>query len=191
MMSLDTLGPLLLVDRHDQWIGLAEKLETHQKGLLHRAFSVFVWRAGKEGREILLQRRALGKYHSPGLWSNTCCGHPSLDPSTSQPMDTLQAASKRLQEEMHIQLPLDAFVRCGVLTYKKKVSHDLEEHEIDYILAAQYEESLYGPVPPFNPEEAMDIQWITVPTLYQELETHPEKFTVWLKDVLDIFVAHP
>lgn len=158
---------LILVDRHDLAIGTEAKLRTHQLGLLHRAFSIYVLNSQSQ---MLLQRRAFGKYHSGGLWSNTCCGHPRPDE------DTRAAAQRRLLEEMGFHCELRTL--CHIV-YKAEVGNGLIEHEYLHVYAGRYE----GEVS-LNAEEASGYAWVELEALRRELQQHPEKFTLWFRIVL-------
>ena len=143
-----------------------DKLEAHVKGLRHKAVSVFVMRAG----ETLIQRRALGKYHTPGLWANSCCTHPDFDEA---PKD---CAHRRLDEELGITGLSPQF--RDQIEYRAEVGGGLIEHEVVDLFTAQA-----GPdmaVSP-NPDEVMDTQWITLPDLRAALRDRPEDFTPWLR----------
>ncbi len=158
---------IIIVDEDDNQIGTGEKLAVHQKGLLHRAFSIFVF--NKKG-ELMLQRRALSKYHSPGLWSNTCCSHPAPGE------DTLAAAHRRLKEEMGFDCELRekfSFI------YKTKLG-DLTEHEFDHVLFGQFDGE-----PVINKDEVEDWEWMRLEYLKEELHNKPELYSYWLKVVLD------
>lgn len=143
-----------------------EKLEVHQRGLRHKAVSVFVMR----GREILLQRRALGKYHTPGLWANTCCTHPRWGESD------LACAARRLHEELGISGL--ALQRSGGIEYRADVGGGLTEHEVVEVFSAQAPAHL---VPQPDPDEVMQTRWITLEALEDEVQASPEKFTPWLR----------
>ena len=143
-----------------------EKLEVHQRGLRHKAVSVFVMR----GREVLLQRRALGKYHTPGLWANTCCTHPRWGESD------LACAARRLHEELGISGL--ALQRSGGIEYRADVGGGLIEHEVVEVFSAQAPAHL---VPQPDPDEVMQTRWITLETLEVEVRATPEKFTPWLR----------
>jgi isopentenyl-diphosphate delta-isomerase len=143
-----------------------EKLEVHQRGLRHKAVSVFVVR----GREVLLQRRALGKYHTPGLWANTCCTHPRWGESD------LACAARRLHEELGISGL--ALQRSGGIEYRADVGGGLIEHEVVEVFSAQAPAHL---VPQPDPDEVMQTRWITLETLEAEVQATPEKFTPWLR----------
>ena len=143
-----------------------EKLEVHQRGLRHKAVSVFVMR----GREVLLQRRALGKYHTPGLWANTCCTHPRWGESD------LACAARRLQEELGISGL--ALQRSGGIEYRADVGGGLIEHEVVEVFSAQAPAHL---TPQPDPDEVMQTRWITLQALEAEVQATPEKFTPWLR----------
>lgn len=143
-----------------------EKLEVHQRGLRHKAVSVFVMR----GREVLLQRRAMGKYHTPGLWANTCCTHPRWGESD------LACAARRLHEELGISGL--ALQRSGGIEYRADVGGGLTEHEVVEVFSAQAPAHL---VPQPDPDEVMQTRWITLEALEAEVQASPEKFTPWLR----------
>ena len=164
---------VILVDEYDHMIGVSEKLEAHEKGLLHRAFSVFIF--NKRG-ELLLQKRALHKYHSPGLWTNTCCSHPRPDEAT------LNAAERRCQEEMGIQVVLkEAFS----FIYKASFENGLTEHEYDHVYIGQYEHD-----PVINTEEVETFQWMSPKDIQKELSEHPEHYTAWFKLCFEKVIDH-
>lgn len=158
---------LIEVDHSDHPIGFIEKQEAHLKGVLHRAFSIFVFRRAGSSFEVLLQQRALHKYHSGGLWTNTCCSHtvPSV------PIE--ETAQIRLQEEMGFSCPL---TYLGSFYYKANVGEGMIEHEIDHVFA-----SLYDPADVrINREEAHAYKWISVEELQKLLAARPSEFTAWL-----------
>jgi isopentenyl-diphosphate delta-isomerase len=158
---------VILVDERDIEIGVSEKLEAHEKGLLHRAFSVFVF---NEKNELLLQQRALGKYHSPGLWTNTCCGHP-------RPGETIKDASvRRMKEEMGIDCPLTEHFS---FRYKADFPNGLMENELDYVFYGHFDGE-----PCINKDEVNAWKFISVNSLLRELEYNPHDFTVWFKPAL-------
>jgi len=165
---------VILVDNQDNQIGVAEKLQAHQEGLLHRAFSIFLYRYIDNELEILLQQRNMNKYHSGGLWSNTCCGHPRPDE------DTHEAAVRRLAEEMNIKTPLQ---EIAAFQYTKKVNNELVENEFDHLFVGEFKSEQIDP----NPDEVQDWQWMSLSELKQKLEQEPEKFTAWFNDALRIF----
>ena len=159
---------LILVDHLDTQTGTAQKLHVHQHGLLHRAFSIFVF---NDQGQLMLQHRALSKYHSGGLWTNTCCGHPRPEESTAN------AARRRLQEEMGFECPL---FEVGTLIYKAKVSNDLIEHEFDHVYVGRFNAQAQP-----DPNEAHDWAWIDTQTLTTQLIEQPELYTVWFKKILE------
>ncbi len=157
---------IILVDGEDKQIGTGEKMEVHRAGLLHRAFSVFVFNSKGE---TLLQQRALGKYHSAGLWTNTCCSHPRVGENT------LVGAKRRLKEEMGIVCELeeiDSFV------YKTEFE-GLFEHEFDHIFVGRYEGN-----PIINKSEVESFLWISLAELKRDIEENPNKYTSWFKIAL-------
>lgn len=159
---------LILVDACDNPVGHASKMLVHRLGLLHRAFSIFIF---DDGGRLLLQQRALGKYHSQGLWTNTCCGHPRVGESTAV------AAKRRLKEEMGIE--------CGSLSevhsflYRESVSNQLIEHEYDHIYVGL---SLCDPVA--NPDEALAWKWQTLADIARDLRVSPDLFTIWFQKII-------
>lgn len=154
---------VVLVDEQDNDIGTMEKMEAHRKGVLHRAFSVFVFNG--EG-ELMLQRRAAHKYHSAGLWTNTCCSHPRLGESPEA------AAHRRLYEEMGFDCPLQP---AFSFIYKKQVG-DLIEHELDHVFIGRYDVS-----PSLNPAEADAWKFISIPDLEADVKANPESYTEWFR----------
>lgn len=155
---------VILVNEQDQEIGTMPKLEAHQKGLLHRAFSVFIFNT--QG-ELLLQQRAFDKYHSAGLWSNTCCSHPYIDENI------LTAANRRLHEEMGIATDLQ---EIHSFIYHEALDNDLIEHEFDHVLIGMTDD-----MPKINTNEVADFQYISLENLQIDMELNPEKYTVWFK----------
>ncbi len=159
---MDRDEEVILVDEQDKAIGAGPKLEVHADGRLHRAFSVFVFnRAG----QLLMHQRAETKYHSGGLWTNTCCGHPRPGESVAD------AASRRLGEEMGFDCEL---IEIGVFTYRAELDHDLIEHEIDHVFTGRYD---VDPSP--APEEVQAWEWVEVADLRERLIAEPERFTAW------------
>ncbi|PJE78073.1 Isopentenyl-diphosphate Delta-isomerase [invertebrate metagenome] len=164
---------VVLVDRLNQAIGKKEKLAAHQTGELHRAFSVQLYRDKQDSREYLLQQRAFSKYHSGGLWTNTCCSHP-------RPGETLQvAATRRLYEEMGIAERLD-FRDSGIFLYKARLNNQLTEHELDHVLTVKTDAITICP----NPDEVASWRWWTEKELIQAINNRPYDFTVWFPAVL-------
>ncbi|WKZ65126.1 MAG: isopentenyl-diphosphate Delta-isomerase [Flavobacteriales bacterium] len=155
---------VLLVNERDEPVGTMGKLRAHQEGALHRAFSVFLF--DDQGR-LLLQRRAAGKYHSPGLWTNTCCSHPRPEESVAD------AARRRLMEEMGIDTPVE---HRFSFHYRADFDNGLIEHELDHVLFGRWS----GDVRP-NPEEVDDWTYIHLNELDAELTRHPERYTAWLR----------
>lgn len=164
---------VILVNEQDEQIGLMPKLEAHQKGVLHRAFSVFVF---NENDELMLQKRAYHKYHSPGLWTNTCCSHQRDGESN------LQAGTRRLQEEMGFVTPLKESVS---FIYKAPFDNGLTEHEYDHVLIGYYDQ-----VPVINPEEVADWKWMALDEVKTDIEENPEQYTAWFKIIFDKFYSH-
>lgn len=158
------MNKLILVDENDMPVGTAEKMEAHQKALLHRAFSVFVFNSKGE---MLLQQRALKKYHSGGLWTNACCSHPYYGQHTKE------AAEKRLREEMGFSTPL---AKAFEFVYKAPFENGLTEYEYDHAFVGTYD----GPVLP-DSDEVMDFCYLPVDELKASLSSHPHKYTEWFK----------
>ncbi len=151
-----------MVNEKDDPVGTLEKMEAHRRGVLHRAFSVFIFNS--EG-EMLLQRRAFGKYHSGGLWTNACCSHPMPGE------DLVPAARRRLQEELGFETELE---KIFDFIYKASLDGGLTEHELDHVLAGIYD----GPVV-FNTEEVMEVKYMKMKRVRALLEKEPENFTAW------------
>lgn len=161
---------VILVNEKDQPIGEMGKLEVHKKGLLHRAFSTFIF---NDNEQLLLQRRAKEKYHSGNLWTNTCCSHP-------RPGDcTLEAAKRRLKEEMGIETDLE---KKFDFIYQAQLDNNLIEYEWDHVYVGHYNQQ-----PFLNNEEASDYRWISINELKDEIKLYPEKFTEWLKIAIHSF----
>ena len=146
-----------------------EKLEVHQRGLRHKAVSVFVRHEGR----LLIQRRAMSKYHTPGLWANTCCTHPHWEE------DAATCAARRLHEELGFTVPLE---HRDQIEYRADVFNGLIEHEVVDIFMADL-----GTLPSLamNPEEVMDVAWVTLPELNERIAAKPEDFTPWVKIYLN------
>ncbi len=154
---------VILVDADDVEVGTMSKSRAHRKGRLHRAFSIFIFNS--EGR-LLLQRRAQGKYHSGGLWTNSCCSHPRPGESVSQ------AATRRLKEELGVSCALSPEFN---FTYRAEVGKDLIEHEFDHVLFGTYD----GPVLP-DASEVSDVRWMRMNDLADDLRTSGSNYTAWL-----------
>ncbi len=164
---------VILVDQNDTKIGLMPKLEAHKKGVLHRAFSVFIF---NDKNEIMLQQRALGKYHSPGLWTNTCCSH-QRDGET-----TLEAATRRLQEEMGFTTPLTESIS---FIYKAPFENGLIEHELDHIVIGHFNKA-----PNPNPSEVANWKWMKLTEIVEDITINPQDYTVWFKIIFNKFYKH-
>tara|TARA_B100000963_G_scaffold55995_1_gene44121 strand:- start:1675 stop:2193 length:519 start_codon:yes stop_codon:yes gene_type:complete len=156
-----------LVDNQDNPIGVMEKLLAHEKGELHRALSVIILNSKKE---LLLQRRALGKYHSPGLWTNTCCSHPYPEE------DALEAAKRRLQEEMGMSADLKFLFK---FLYKCDFDNGLIEHELDHVFIGTTDET-----PHLNTDEAMAFSWVSIEELETNMKKKPNDYTFWFKLII-------
>ena len=155
---------VILVNEADEVIGIAKKTQAHENCALHRAFSIFVFNSK---RELLIQKRAMAKYHSASLWSNTCCGHPRPDESVEE------AAHRRLKEE----LGFDCALRPAFsFTYKAIVNANLFEHEYDHVLIGISDQQ---PTP--NPSEVDDWMWINPDRLKTDIQEHPDMYTCWLR----------
>jgi isopentenyl-diphosphate delta-isomerase len=159
---------VILVDKNDKEVGIGEKMETRLTGKLHRAFSIFIFNS--QG-ELLLQKRAKTKYHSGGLWTNTCCSHPRPGELTEK------AAHRRLQEEMGFDCQLK---EISSFTYKVKFSNDLFEHEYDHVFVGEFNGQ---PIP--NPEEVDDWKWVDLVELKKDIQENPDQYTYWFKIALD------
>lgn len=164
---------VVLVNLDDEIVGVGEKIETHLRGDLHRAFSIFVFNSSGE---LLLQRRSATKYHSRNLWSNTCCGHP-------RPKEALQAAAhRRLQEEMGFDCELK---ESFSFIYRVELDNNLSEYEYDHVFVGRYDGK---PIP--NPDEVHDWKWLDLITLQKDLNEHPDAYTYWLSISLTKCEAH-
>ena len=158
---------LILVNERDEELGQAEKLQVHREGRLHRAFSIFIF---DRGGRLLLQRRASSKYHSGGLWSNTCCGHPRPGESTEA------AAHRRLREEMNFDCPLR---HRSSFIYRAELDHDLIEWELDHLFVGVYDED-----PEPDEAEVEGWQWVGMSELKARMEERPGDFTYWFRVAL-------
>lgn len=158
---------VVLVNDKDEKIGLMPKLEAHEKGVLHRAFSIFIY---NDKGELLIQQRALHKYHTPGLWANSCCSH-QRDGETS-----LEAGARRLQEELGFVTDL---TYRKYFIYKASFDNGLTEHELDHIMVGSYNQD-----PEINPEEVAAFKWMDISSILSDMELHPEKYTAWFKIIM-------
>ncbi len=159
---------VILVDENDNPLGTMEKMEAHEKGVLHRAFSVFIF---NQKGEMLLQQRAFSKYHSGGLWTNTCCSHPREKEST------IDAAHRRLQEEMGFDCEIE---KAFDFIYKRELDQGLTEHELDHVFIGEFEGEVC-----FNKEEVNAYIYIPVQDVLEEVNQRPEKYTEWFKICLN------
>ena len=165
----ETEEEVILVDERDREVGSSGKLRAHRDGALHRAFSVFVF--DDRGR-LLLQKRARGKYHSAGLWSNTACGHPRPGEATEA------AARRRLREEMNFDCELrEEFA----FLYRAELEGGLVEHEYDHVFAGTFA----GPLPAPDPAEVEDWEWVAVEDLRRAVGEDPARYSRWLRIVLE------
>jgi isopentenyl-diphosphate Delta-isomerase len=163
---------VILVDECDKALGLMEKNEAHKKGMLHRAFSIYIYN-GKG--DLLLQKRAKDKYHSGGLWTNTCCGHPRNGETV------YNAASRRLLEEMGMKTALET---SKTFIYKAKVGNEMTEHEYLHVFVGKTESE-----PLINLEEAEDWKFSDLKSVREEMSNTPEKFTEWFKITLPLITT--
>ena len=164
---------VILVDNQDNEVGFMEKMEAHEKGLLHRAFSVFVF---NDQGEMMLQQRALHKYHSGGLWTNTCCSHPRAGETI------LEASHRRLQEEMGFDCDLDekfSFI------YKAELDNELTEHEFDHVVFGKFND-----IPKINPDEVADWKFMSVDEVKTDILKQPDLYTEWFKIAFDEVENH-
>ncbi|NNE30737.1 MAG: isopentenyl-diphosphate Delta-isomerase [Winogradskyella sp.] len=161
---------VILVDENDNKIGLMAKMEAHEKALLHRAFSVFIF---NDNNELMLQQRALHKYHSPGLWTNTCCSHQRDGESN------LEAGKRRLQEEMGFVTDLNESIS---FIYKAPFDNGLTEHEYDHIMIGHYNGK-----PLINKNEVADWKWMPLESVKSDLQSNPEHYTAWFRIIFDKF----
>ncbi len=159
---------VILVNQHDQELGLMEKMEAHKKGLLHRAFSIFLFNSKGE---LMLQRRALSKYHSGGLWTNTCCSHPR------QGETVLEAAHRRLDEEMGMACEMK---QAFHFVYRAELDHGLTEHELDHVVLGFTDHQ-----PILNQEEVMDWKYMSLDQVAKDMQAYPEHYTEWFKVVFN------
>jgi isopentenyl-diphosphate delta-isomerase len=167
------MSDVILVDENDNQVGIMEKMEAHEKGLLHRAFSIFIF---NDKKELMLQKRANHKYHCGGLWTNTVCSHPS-------PEESLEDATKRrIQEEMGFECKLEELFH---FLYRAEFSNGLIEHELDHVFLGFYNDS-----PKPNPDEVGEWKWISIPELEQDIEKNPDKYTPWFKKCLPKVIEH-
>lgn len=166
---------VILVDSDDTVIGSMEKYEAHEKGLLHRAFSVFLF---NDMHQLLLQQRALDKYHCGGLWTNSCCSHQRLGESH------VEAAQRRVMDELRISVP--TIQHSFSFVYKAQFDNGLTEHEFDHVLIGQYNGN-----PDFNTEEVAAVKYMDLKGIEQQVALYPEQFTPWFKLIYQrVFAAY-
>lgn len=161
---------LILVNEKDEPIGLMPKMEVHERGLLHRAFSVFIMNSKGE---TMLQRRALQKYHSPGLWTNTCCSHQK------QGETNIEAGKRRMMEEMGFVADLKELFS---FIYKAPFDNGLTEHEFDHVLIGYYDG-----VPDINESEVAEWKWMSLNDIRLDISNNPNNYTEWFKIIFDKF----
>ena len=164
---------VVLVNENDNQIGIMEKMAAHIVPRLHRAFSIFIFNSKGE---LLLQQRAFSKYHSPGLWTNTCCSHPRDGESVDK------AADRRLLEEMGLQCPMH---EVFTFIYKAPVGLGLVEHEYDHVFFGQCDDA-----PVINTEEVASWKYMSLDNIASDMKTHPECYTEWFKISFDEIVRH-
>lgn len=164
---------VILVNEKNEQIGLMPKMEAHEKALLHRAFSVFVF---NDNNELMIQQRAAHKYHSPLLWTNTCCSHQREGESN------IEAGKRRLQEEMGFTTDLEESIS---FIYKAPFDNGLTEHEFDHILIGHYNEE-----PNINPDEVASWKWMSLEAVKADISQHPSLYTEWFKIIFDKFYKH-
>lgn len=161
---------VILVNERDEPIGLMPKMEAHEKALLHRAFSVFILNSRNE---VMLQQRAHDKYHSPLLWTNTCCSHQREGESN------IEAGSRRLFEEMGFRTELRELFH---FIYKAPFDNGLTEHELDHVMIGQFEGE-----PDINPAEVESWKWMDIEAIRRDMDVRPEIYTVWFRIIFDEF----
>ena len=164
---------VILVNEKDEQIGLMPKLEAHEKAVLHRAFSVFVF---NDKNELMLQQRAQSKYHSPGLWTNTCCSHQRDGESN------IEAGKRRLDEEMGFVVDLQESIS---FIYKAPFDNGLTEHEFDHVLLGKYNNE-----PVINMDEVASWKWMPLEEVKKDIFLQPELYTEWFKVIFDKFYEH-
>ena len=161
---------VILVNENDEQIGLMPKMEAHEKAVLHRAFSVFIF---NDNFELMLQQRALEKYHSPGLWTNTCCSHQRDGESS------IEAGKRRLFEEMGFSTELR---ETTSFIYKAPFDNGLTEHEFDHIMVGTYNDP-----PVLNKEEVADWKWMPLEDVKTDIAANPDIYTAWFKIIFEKF----
>lgn len=161
---------VILVNSNNEVLGTMPKLEAHEKGVLHRAFSVFIF---NENGELMLQQRAADKYHSPLLWTNTCCSHQRIEE------ENIQSGKRRLMEEMGFTVELSEMFS---FIYKAPFDNGLTEHELDFVLIGHYNDE-----PNINKEEVENWKWISLDVLVEDIKNNPDIYTIWFKIIFEEF----
>ena len=164
---------VILVNENDEQIGTMPKMEAHEKALLHRAFSVFIF---NNNNELMLQQRAAHKYHSPLHWTNTCCSHQRAGETN------IEAGKRRLQEEMGFVVDLQESIS---FIYKAPFDNGLTEHELDHILIGKYNDE-----PIINKEEVANWKWMPIEAIKDDMLVRPELYTIWFKIIFEKFYQH-
>lgn len=164
---------VILVDEHNKEIGLMEKHEAHEKAMLHRAFSVFVFNSNNE---LLLQQRSISKYHSGGLWTNTCCSHPRSNETT------LDAAHRRLKDEMGFDCDLTERFH---FVYHAKLDNGFTEHELDFIYTGKFDGT-----PDINTNEVEAYKWLPMAKVIADVNDQPGLYTAWFKIILEKYLEN-
>ena len=164
---------VILVNEQNEQIGTMPKMEAHEKAVLHRAFSVFVM---NDKGETMLQQRAANKYHSPLLWTNTCCSHQRVGESN------IEAGKRRLQEEMGFSVPLKELFS---FVYKAPFDNGLTEHELDHVMIGKYNDK-----PRINTEEVADWKWMKPVDIKNDISKNPAMYTAWFKIIFERFYNH-
>jgi len=164
---------VILVDTNDNPIGLMNKLEAHEKAVLHRAFSVFIL---NDKNELMLQQRAQHKYHSPLLWTNTCCSHQRENETN------INAGTRRLREEMGFETDLKEMFH---FIYKAPFDNGLTEHELDHVMIGYYNN-----MPDINKEEVESWKWMKIEYVKNDMITNPDQYTIWFKIIFEEFYHH-
>jgi len=164
---------VILVNENNEQIGTMAKMEAHEKAVLHRAFSVFIT---NEKGDIMLQQRAASKYHSPLLWTNTCCSHQRVGESN------IEAGKRRLQEEMGFQADLKELFS---FIYKAPFDNGLTEHELDHVMIGSYDAE-----PNINPDEVEAYKWMSPASIKDDISNNPNEYTAWFKIIFDKYYEH-
>jgi len=164
---------VILVNEKDEELGLMPKMEAHEKAVLHRAFSVFIL---NDNNELMLQQRASHKYHSPLLWTNTCCSHQRKGESN------IEAGKRRLMEEMGFTCELKELFS---FVYKAPFDNGLTEHELDHVMIGTYNDEAH-----INPDEVEAFKWMDLASVKEDISIHPETYTEWFKIIFERFYDH-